>query len=189
MPLREMQSEKYDSEADILVVDDDNTLLKFFKIHLNKFFSKVVVVKNAQEAMTMFKERPFDLVISDLRMPKVDGLQLMKKIRKKDPTIPFLLVSGAVGDTTPEELAEADGFLSKPFDVDELHGFISGGLIKRQRIKDLEDYVPAEKIAKIITGKITLEKALKDPASLAEARELLDTILARTETQESATAS
>ncbi|MFK7872964.1 MAG: response regulator [Oligoflexales bacterium] len=186
MPLRDMQTDKYDGEADILVVDDDSTLLKFFKIHLNKFFSKVIVVKSAQEAMQTCKDRHIDLVISDLRMPRVDGLQLMKKVRKKDPTIPFLLVSGAVGETTDEQLAEADGFLSKPFDVDELHNFIAQGLVKRQQIKDLETLLNPDKIIKVLLEKITLEKALKNPESLQEAQNLFDKIQRKPNLQEEA---
>ena len=62
--------------AKILIVDDDQTLLKFFKIHLNKFFSRVIVVKNAKEAVETLKSKQIDLVLSDIRMPRVDGLQL-----------------------------------------------------------------------------------------------------------------
>ena len=45
----------YDRESNVLIVDDDSTLLKFFKIHLNKFFSRVVVVENAKSALETMK--------------------------------------------------------------------------------------------------------------------------------------
>ena len=100
----------------VLVVDDDDTLLKFFKIHLNKFFSKVIVVRNAKEAVAALKEKEIDLVLSDIRMPRMDGIQFMKKVRAHDPTIPVYLVSGAL--LSPEQTGEienqADGFLKKP---------------------------------------------------------------------------
>jgi DNA-binding response OmpR family regulator len=70
----------YDRTSFILVVEDDETLLKFFKIHLNKFFSKVIVVKNAKEALDTIKEKSIDLVVSDFKMPKMDGIQLLRKV-------------------------------------------------------------------------------------------------------------
>ena len=107
----------YDRTSYILVVDDDNTLLKFFKIHLNKFFSRVVVVKNAKEATDAMREKEIDLVITDIRMPRMDGLQLMKRVRKHDSTIPVLIVSGALMTEEQEEICnnDADGFLRTPF--------------------------------------------------------------------------
>ena len=84
------------SEKHILIVDDDNTLLKFFKIHLNKFFSKIIVAKNATEALEIIKSKDVDLIISDFKMPRVDGVQFMRKAKKHDPLVPFLFISGAL---------------------------------------------------------------------------------------------
>ena len=50
----------YDRTSYILVVDDDNTLLKFFKIHLNKYYSREIVVKNAKEAIDTLREKEID---------------------------------------------------------------------------------------------------------------------------------
>src|SRR4051812_24550120 len=136
------QKRNYDRTSYILVVDDDNTLLKFFKIHLNKFFSKVVVVKNAKEAIEALKDKEIDLVISDINMPRMDGFQLLKRVRKQDGSIPVLLVSGALLDKDEEVTAkEADGYLRKPFSVDELHAFISRGMERRDKMKQLAEMV------------------------------------------------
>ena len=91
-----IQDRTYNRTSYILVVDDDDTLLKFFKIHLNKFFSRVIVVKNAKEAIETLKDKEIDLVISDIKMPRMDGIQLMKKVKNHDPSIPVFLVSGAL---------------------------------------------------------------------------------------------
>ena len=69
-------------EPHILVVDDDSTLLKFFKIHLNKYFSKVIVVDSPVKAIEIIKDQEIDLVISDYKMPKSNGVQLAKKNQK-----------------------------------------------------------------------------------------------------------
>ena len=76
-------------EPHILVVDDDSTLLKFFKIHLNKYFSKVIVVDSPAKAIEIIKDenQEIDLVISDYKMPKSNGVQLAKN-KNIDASIP-----------------------------------------------------------------------------------------------------
>ena len=85
-------------EPYILVVDDDSTLLKFFKIHLNKYFSKVIVVDSPAKAVDVIKEenQEVDLVISDYKMPKSTGVQLAKKIKNIDASIPVFMIGGAL---------------------------------------------------------------------------------------------
>jgi CheY-like chemotaxis protein len=166
----------YDRESYILVVDDDNTLLKFFKIHLNKFFSKVIVVKNAKEAIDTLREKEIDLVLSDIRMPRMDGLQLMKRIRRHDPTIPVLLVSGALLTESQEQIAEvdADGYLRKPFNVDDLHDFINGGIAMREKYKIIAEKIVEKKFfRRLLKGKIKAEKVVFDPGEKTNLETLL----------------
>ena len=170
----------YDRTSYILVVDDDDTLLKFFKIHLNKFFSRVIVVKNAKDAIATLKEKEIDLVISDIRMPRMDGIQLMKKVRAFDPTIPVYLVSGALltDDQVKAMDGEADGFLKKPFTIDELHGFIDDGMKRRESLKALKDLVPdKKKIAELLQGK-EVASQIKDEPTQAKVQELLGALKA-----------
>ncbi len=165
----------YDRTSHIMIVDDDETLLKFFKIHLNKFFSRVIVVKNAKEASDTLKSKEIDLVLSDIRMPKVDGLQLLKKIRRYDATIPVFLISGALlTDEQQEEVSEfADGFLRKPFTVDEIQDFINAGMNRREILKELGAILPDKKaLLMLIKGKIKPEK-IKDEKVRAKVVELL----------------
>ena len=163
----------YDRTSYILVVDDDKTLLKFFKIHLNKFFSRVLVVKNAKEAVEMLKEKEVDLCISDIRMPRTDGIQLMKKIRNYDSSIPVMLISGAMLTEEQENITEevADGFLRKPFSVEELHSLIESGMEKREKLKILKEIITDnKKLRDILRGKakvtnLPVEKELVDQAA------------------------
>ena len=149
----------YDRTSYILVVDDDDTLLKFFKIHLNKFFSRVIVVTSAKEAIATLKEKEIDLVISDIRMPRMDGLQLMKKVRAHDPAIPMFIVSGALlTDEQVEEVKEADGYLRKPFSIDDLHSFIDRGMQCRDLLKELNELVgDKKKLNDLVRGKMARE--------------------------------
>ena len=169
--------QKYDRTSFILVVDDDNTLLKFFKIHLNKFFSKVIVVKNAKEAIESLREKTIDLVISDINMPRMDGFQLMKRVRKHDTSIPVLLISGALLNQDEEDLLnEADGYLRKPFNVDQLHDFINNGLLRREKMKQLATLVSDKKqLRNLLKGTVKLEKVIKKDQQ-DEAKALLEEI-------------
>jgi DNA-binding NtrC family response regulator len=128
----------YDRTSFILVVDDDNTLLKFFKIHLNKFFSKVLVVENGKQAIDTLKEKTIDLIVSDIRMPRADGFQVLTKARRMDPTIPFLLISGELlNDEQKDLLQQSDGFLAKPFTIDQLNDFINQGMALRDKLNEI----------------------------------------------------
>ena len=169
---------KYDRNSFILVVDDDNTLLKFFKIHLNKFFSKVIVVKNAKEAIESLREKTIDLVITDINMPRMDGFQLLKRVRKHDNAIPVLLISGALLNENEETLVlDADGYLRKPFSVDQLHDFIDQGLAKREKLKELAEFLSDKKhLRNLVSGKVRLEKVVKK-AEIEKAQAILDEII------------
>lgn len=159
------EAENYDRESYILVVDDDNTLLKFFKIHLNKFFSKVIVVKSAREAVDTLREKEIDLIISDLRMPRMSGLQLLKKANRLNPSIPVLIISGALLTEEQEDgcMNDADGFLRKPFTVDELHSFIDEGIMKRKILKEIHETIPKRiKLRNLVNNVDEIEK-LKGP--------------------------
>ena len=166
--------ETYDKSSQILVIDDDSIILKFFKIHLNKFFSKVAVAKNAAEAMSILKEKEIDLIIADVFMPKTNGIQLAKKVRRFDITIPTLLISGVPLDPkAEEELKVADGFLKKPFDIEDLHTFIRKGLEKRQKYKDLAVLLKnQETLKELFKSKVKLEEHV--PAeNMEEAQQLI----------------
>jgi DNA-binding NtrC family response regulator len=173
-----IQDRAYNRTSYILVVDDDDTLLKFFKIHLNKFFSRVIVVRNAQEAINTLKEKEIDLVISDIKMPRMDGIQLMKKVKNHDPSIPVYLVSGALLSDTQQNAVEtkADGFLTKPFSIDELHEFIDRGMQVRGYYKELLEIVQDHrKFLELIQGKRQL-RFIKEDENRSRAQQLMDQI-------------
>ena len=183
-----MKDREYDRTSYILVVDDDNTLLKFFKIHLNKFFSRVIVVKNAREAIEAIKEKEIDLVITDFNMPRMDGVALLKRVRKHDTAIPVLLISGALlSDHAQDQIDSlADGYLRKPFTVDELHAFISIGMDLRDcmlRLSELLNKKQRRMFRDILYGSIDLAETIKKKAALesiqelvSEAHEILDRV-------------
>lgn len=111
------------SDLNLLAVDDDPMLLKFFKIHFGNSFDSVVVVPRAQEALQVMADYPVDVVISDYEMPGKNGLWLLHQLKLHHPTVTCLLISGApLSDEQEARVVScADSYLRKPFEIDALH--------------------------------------------------------------------
>ena len=106
----------------ILVVDDDAIVVKSCKRILEAEGFEVITVPSADDALETVKKCDFDLLLIDVKMPKHDGLFLMREIKKYWPDIPIIVMSGY---PTPETIADvlklgATRFIPKPFRPDEL---------------------------------------------------------------------
>jgi len=108
----------------ILLVDDQkevrDLLSRFF--FLNGF--EVESVEDGEAAMGLIKKKHYDLVVADFLMPKMDGLDLTKKLKRYDPSLSILIISGSgVGEAFFRE-AGADAFLTKPLDFSSLKALV-----------------------------------------------------------------
>jgi len=106
----------------ILVVDDDAIVIKSCRRILEAEGFEVTSVPGADEALEKIKSSEFDLLLMDVKMPKHDGIFLMREIKKNWPDIPIIVMSGS---PTPETIADvlklgATQFIPKPFRPDEL---------------------------------------------------------------------
>lgn len=84
------------SPAHILLVDDHAAGLKVRKSILQELGYRVTVAAGADEALKGFAAETYDMVVTDYKMPKVNGVQLIERIRKTKPHIPIILLSGYV---------------------------------------------------------------------------------------------
>lgn len=102
----------------ILVVDDDADILKLLEMRLTASGYQVAVAHSAQEAISLFNIKPAALVISDLRMPEMDGFSLFEAIHQLDPTVPFILLTahGSIPEAVHATQQGVFSFLTKPFD-------------------------------------------------------------------------
>ena len=102
----------------LLVVDDEVDLCHSIASYFEIFGYETVTANGGQEALDILDKESFQLVVTDVRMPKVSGVQLLDEIKKKDVDHPKVLVISGYADLPVEELYRkgADGFFSKPFD-------------------------------------------------------------------------
>ncbi len=115
--------------AKILVVDDSPSMRKMISFTLSNAGHKVVEASDGAQALALAKNEELGLVISDINMPKMDGIQLIKNLRQI-PSLkftPILMLTTETGDDKREEgkAAGASGWLVKPFNPQKLQDIIN----------------------------------------------------------------
>lgn len=111
----------------ILIVDDNPNMSTLLSDILEIFDFEGCHAENGRDALDQLRQSRYDMVFTDLRMPQMDGYDLLDAIKTEHPSMPVVVVTGyAVGDGREEELSrKADGFLHKPFKVDEIESILS----------------------------------------------------------------
>ncbi|MFC1822329.1 response regulator [Thermodesulfobacteriota bacterium] len=101
----------------ILVVDDDKSILDFLSAVVFMMGYKAVACNNGEEALALFRGRSFDLVLTDMQMPKMDGLALSTHIKKESPRTPVVMITGQKDQTIVKKIKRIpiDYILFKPF--------------------------------------------------------------------------
>lgn len=115
----------------VLLAEDDYDTANILKLMLQRVNMEVITAANGEVAFEFFKKEDFDLIISDVKMPKIDGPQLKKMIRQINHDIPILFISGFEKQTT-KDIAKDDKnayFLSKPFKQSDIIGIIEQTLL------------------------------------------------------------
>ncbi|RKX25466.1 MAG: hypothetical protein DRP47_09780 [Candidatus Zixiibacteriota bacterium] len=124
------------SEIHILVVDDDNNLRELLIDTLEGIGYPAEAAVDGIEALEKLRKTPYDLMISDIKMPGIDGIRLLHKTRRYYPDMPVILITGYA---TPEIMGRAspDGFLAKPFRISAMEQLIEEALAgQKEEIKD-----------------------------------------------------
>jgi len=106
----------------ILVVDDKESMREFFKIFLTKEGYQVDGAARGEEALELAKGNQFDLVISDIKMPGMDGIELLKGLRELDPQIPVIMITAypTIESSIEAMRLGAYDYIIKPFSNDEI---------------------------------------------------------------------
>ncbi len=108
----------------ILIIDDDVLVLKTIRKLLLLEGYELFECKSAEEALVLVKKGAFDLVITDIRMPGLNGIQMLEKLRgdQQNQNLPVILITGYASEDAPLEAfrLSADDYILKPFNSDQL---------------------------------------------------------------------
>ena len=124
----------------ILFVDDDSSILDAAKTALKAYGYEVITAQSGEECLKKMEEA--DIVFLDIKMPGMDGIEVLKRIKKRNPTLPVVMITAyATVDTAIEAMKEgAFDYIRKPFDMEELEGSILAAIeeIKFEELKKIE---------------------------------------------------
>jgi len=122
----------------ILVVDDERSIRSTFEIFLSKEGHEVFLAEDAKSAISIFNEQDLDLIITDIIMPKMTGMDLMAVIKTKAPDIPVIIMTGEPTVDTAKEAVKnnANDYLVKPVSKDNLMKAAKYALEKKKLIDE-----------------------------------------------------
>jgi len=162
--------------AKILVVDDEEHMLKLFEKIITKQGHKIRTAASVTEAIGLLEEESFDLMFSDLVMPDLGGMDLLKEVKTRYPDVPFIVITayGSIGSAVEAMKTGAFDYLTKPFRKDDILLAVDKALkycklhneIKRLREK-LKD---KEGVKKIIGKSKAMQDVLKLVARVADSQ-------------------
>jgi DNA-binding NtrC family response regulator len=130
----------------ILVVDDESTVLELLQAVLANFGYAAALVKSGPEGLEVYREKRMDLVLVDLGLPGMDGLEVIRQLKKQDEHVKAIAMTGtaSIESAVQAMRAGAVDFLSKPLDLDNLRIVLHRALEKKrqhEKVKELEGQV------------------------------------------------
>jgi CheY-like chemotaxis protein len=122
LKINEEDLRKYSYKQSVLIVDDEELIITMLERKLKRYFKRVDTAANGKEAIDKCKNYNFDLIISDIKMPVMNGIMFLKEIRKKDLNKRVIFMSAYDENEYFIELLNngADGFLLKPNTEEQL---------------------------------------------------------------------
>ncbi|NJC87600.1 MAG: sigma-54-dependent Fis family transcriptional regulator [Desulfuromonas sp.] len=129
----------------ILIVDDEEGLRRLLVRVLTKSGYEATAVAGGAEALRQVAGESFDLVITDIKMPEMDGLELLRELKAFDPSLPIIVMTayGTVENAVQALRAGAYDYVAKPFEIDELKLTVDKAL-ERERLLAENRYLHAE---------------------------------------------
>jgi two-component system, NtrC family, response regulator HydG len=124
----------------ILVIDDEANMLDALRLNLEQAGYSVSTAKMGQEGVALFDSGDYDLVVCDLQLPDMEGIDVLKKVKEKRPSIEVIIISGygSVSKAVDATKAGAFHFVEKPFEFDALQLLIDRALERQLLIEESE---------------------------------------------------
>jgi len=126
-------------EANILVVDDDKVLADNLVEYLSKFGYSATAAYGGREALAKFEQGDFQLVITDLKMPEMDGIELLDAVKKLDSRVMVMVITGysTIESAVTAIKKGAYDFIPKPFQMEELEIIVKRALERHTLFRQL----------------------------------------------------
>ena len=122
----------------ILVVDDDEDILELIERHLSNRGYEILTAYDGEQALSLLDKIKFDLIITDLKMPKIDGMEVLRRAKEKDPNIEVVILTGhGTMDSVIEALRDGGAFdyLNKPLHNIKQLSFVTKKALERKRLR------------------------------------------------------
>jgi len=150
----------------VLIIDDEEYILNLSRDILTKSRYIVRTAHNGNEGIKLFEKEPFDLILTDIKMPKIDGLDVIRHVRTVNKEIPIIVITGhGTLDVAINSLRlGAQGFILKPFTPAELRASIADALEKTRLLGEnirMRALMPLFEVSKGIIGEVDPERLLK----------------------------
>lgn len=106
----------------ILLVDDDNIILKVIYTAFKKSNISCKACYNPATAIEEFSKDTYDIVITDFQMPRINGIEVLKQVRKVNPDVPVIMICGFVNEYIKKQATNSGvtTYFEKPIDIDKL---------------------------------------------------------------------
>ena len=155
--------------ANILIIDDEKAIRKTLTEILSFEGYKIEEAADGEEGLKMFKEKSFDLVLCDIKMPKLDGIEFLQKAGEINPDIPIIMISGHGNIETAVDAVKkgAYDYISKPPDLNRL-------LITIRNAMDKSSLVTETKVLKRRVSKV--QEMIGDSSPIKKIKETIDKV-------------
>jgi two-component system nitrogen regulation response regulator NtrX len=155
--------------SNILIIDDEKAIRKTLSEILSYEGYKIEEASDGEEGLKKFKEKAYDVVLCDIKMPRLDGLEFLDKAREANPDVPVIMISGHGTIETAVEAVKkgAYDYISKPPDLNRL-------LITIRNAKDKTNLVAETKVLKRKVSKV--EEMIGESEPIQKIKETIDKV-------------
>ncbi|WP_104697396.1 MULTISPECIES: response regulator [unclassified Helicobacter] len=126
----------------VLYVEDDADTRRLTTMVLEDYIGNIILAKNGQEALKIFQEQPIDLVLTDILMPKMNGIEFIRNIRENQHNYNCPIIITTAHTEVPYLLdaisLKVDGYILKPIDIDELLSALQRAILPKIQATELE---------------------------------------------------
>ncbi|RMH06018.1 MAG: response regulator [Nitrospirae bacterium] len=117
----------------VLIVDDDEGVRDALAQFLHSLDYQVMTAEDGEDALNKYQKGEVDIILADLMMPKLDGIELLKRVRQVDEDVIFLMITGhpSIGTAVESIHLGADDYITKPFHLEDVKIRLDKALEKR----------------------------------------------------------